>query len=189
MCIRDSINTKRGSITIVKETVGGAGTFEFTSSTLTPSPFNLTTTAAGEAGKVDTAFTSLLPGTYDVAETDPTPDFDLTSATCDDGSPIDDITVDPGETVTCTFTNTQDPGRIIVDKVTIPPGDPTAFDFTLSGGPAGLDESFTLTDTAPPYDSGPIPAGSGSTSTSRFLESGMPLKAVSLPMSWLEGGP
>ena len=33
------------------------------------------------------------------------------------------------------------------------------------------------------------PSARGSTSTTKFLESGMPLKAVSPPMSWLDGGP
>ncbi|MBI4286821.1 MAG: hypothetical protein HY671_00130, partial [Chloroflexi bacterium] len=46
-------------------------------------------------------------------------------------------------------------GRIIVDKVTIPAGDPTAFQFTASYPPG----SFSLTDTALPNDSGLIPSG------------------------------
>ena len=47
-----------------------------------------------------------MPGTYSVSEIVPA-GWDLTSATCDDGSPISDINVSPGETVTCTFTNTK----------------------------------------------------------------------------------
>jgi len=34
-------------------------------------------------------------------------DWDLTSASCDDGSPVNNIDVAPGETVTCTFENTK----------------------------------------------------------------------------------
>jgi protein-disulfide isomerase len=43
---------------------------------------------------------------YSVAESVPA-GWDLTSATCDDGSPVDNIDVAPGETVTCTFENTK----------------------------------------------------------------------------------
>ncbi|MDO8689005.1 MAG: hypothetical protein Q7R39_03175, partial [Dehalococcoidia bacterium] len=60
---------------------------------------------------------------------------------------------DAGETITCTFTNRKidvKPGRIIVDKVTIPAGDPTVFQFTTSYPPG----SFSLTDAALPNDSG-----------------------------------
>jgi hypothetical protein len=42
---------------------------------------------------------------YVAAEQTPT-GWDLTSATCDDGSPVTNIAVSTGETVTCTFTNT-----------------------------------------------------------------------------------
>ncbi len=40
-------NRARGTIIVEKITDDGTGSFEFTSSTLTPSPFTLTTTAAG----------------------------------------------------------------------------------------------------------------------------------------------
>ena len=63
----------------------------------------------------------VVPGTYSVAETVPA-GWDLTSAICDrrrdPGTPS---TSAPGETVTCTFTNTKR-GHIIVDKVTLPGG-------------------------------------------------------------------
>jgi hypothetical protein len=52
----------------------------------------------------------------------------------------------PGETVTCTFTNTKR-GRIIVDKITNPSGDTQSFDFTTTG--AGY-VGFSLTDAAAP---------------------------------------
>jgi protein-disulfide isomerase len=43
---------------------------------------------------------------YNVAESVPA-GWDLTITTCDDGSPVDNIDVAPGETVTCTFKNTK----------------------------------------------------------------------------------
>ena len=52
-------------------------------------------------------------------------------------------------------------GTIIIDKVTNPSGDPQTFDFTLTGGPSGLNQSFSLTDEGVPHNSGPLPPGSG----------------------------
>jgi hypothetical protein len=55
-------------------------------------------------------FSDLTPGNgYAVAETVPSR-WDQTSATCDNGSTPSNITVDAGETVTCTFTNVARPG-------------------------------------------------------------------------------
>src|SRR5574341_1321338 len=79
------------------------------------------------------------PGTYSVAET-PEAGWDLTSATCDDGSNPSSIGLAAGETVTCTFTNQKD-ANIIVKKVTDPVSDTTTvFDFT----PGGYGSAFTL---------------------------------------------
>jgi hypothetical protein len=96
-------------------------------------------------------------GGYSVAESVP-PDWRLLIATCDDGSPVDAIDLDPGETVTCTFQNAIEPGRIIVDKVTDPVGSAQLFDFTLSGG--GASRTFQLTGTGVPFDSGELTPGS-----------------------------
>jgi hypothetical protein len=52
---------------------------------------------------------------YSAAETVPA-NWTLTSATCDDGSPVTNINVSPNETVTCTFTNTLQLGAIQVTK-------------------------------------------------------------------------
>ncbi|MCP4542822.1 MAG: hypothetical protein GY832_37345 [Chloroflexi bacterium] len=67
---------------------------------------------------------------YSVSEIDVPAGWTLTSATCDDGSPPDHIDLNPGETVTCIFTNTQEqPGTIIVEKQTDPDGAPDSFSF------------------------------------------------------------
>jgi uncharacterized repeat protein (TIGR01451 family) len=71
--------------------------------------------------------------------------WDQSSATCDDDSPVTNINVSPGETVTCTFTNTQR-GQIVIEKVTVPSPSTQPFDFTLSGGPSALSTSFPLAD-------------------------------------------
>src|SRR5437870_7512495 len=80
-------------------------------------------------------FSNVTPGSgYSVAETVPS-GWDLTSSTCSDGSPVSNIDVSPGETVTCTFTDRKR-GTIIVKKVTDPSPDPsnTSFSFTAGGG-------------------------------------------------------
>jgi hypothetical protein len=104
-----------GSLTVVKETQGGVGTFGFTSDTLDPASFDLTTTDEGAAGSDSTTYSDLLAGTYDVAETLPA-GWDLTSATCDDGSDPASIGIDAGEDVTCTFVNTLQQGALKILK-------------------------------------------------------------------------
>ncbi len=72
--------------------------------------------------------TILNPGTYSVSEDVPS-GWELTSATCSDGSSPDAIAVSAGEIVKCTFTNTK-LAEIVVTKETIPDGHPEVFDFT-----------------------------------------------------------
>jgi hypothetical protein len=133
-------NEKSGSIVIVKNTLGGDGTFDFTSGTL--GSFYLTT--AG--GTTSTTFSDLdVDFTYDVSETVPA-GWDLTSATCDNGETIDSIDLEPGETVTCTFTNTEH-GIIVITKEAIP-DDPQNFDFTATGSTDTPIPDFTLDDDA-----------------------------------------
>ncbi len=120
-------NTKRGHIIIDKVTVPGADPQQFT---FTPSynggqTFQLAdATAPNDSG-------ALVPGTYSVAESAQA-GWDQTSATCDDGSPVGAISLQAGETVTCTFTNTKH-GEVIVKKLMI--GGTDTFSFT--GTPTG----------------------------------------------------
>jgi hypothetical protein len=109
------VNRARGTIIVEKITDDGFGAFNFTSGTLTPSPFTLTTTAAGAAGADDRTFADLNPGTYDVAETVPT-GWNLVSSACDDGSSPGAIGLSPGETVTCTFHDARKRGAIQITK-------------------------------------------------------------------------
>jgi hypothetical protein len=97
------------------------------------------------------------PGTYSVTEL-PVAGWVLTSATCSDGSNPSSISLQAGETVTCTFNNSYD-ANIIVEKQTIPDGDPATFTFT--GDAAGTigdgqqiaaatgKGTFTSTETVP----------------------------------------
>jgi hypothetical protein len=108
-------NRARGSIIVEKITDDGFGSFDFTSGSLSPSPFTLTTTAAGDAGKDSETFGDLAPGTYDVAETVPA-GWNLVSSTCSDGSAPASIGLSAGETVTCTFHDARETGAIEITK-------------------------------------------------------------------------
>ena len=140
-----------GTIVIAKEArPEGPQRFDFVSNL---GNFHLVDDGLGDNSRT---FAKLLPGTYSVTETVPT-GWNLTSAVCSDGSDPNAIDLEAGETVVVTFTNTrQQPihGRIIVDKVTIPPGDPQSFTFNPSWG-----NSFQLTDAAAPHDSGWLDVG------------------------------
>ena len=122
----------QGSITIVKNTVGGNGTFNFTGA----QSFSILT--SGGTGSNSTAFAAVAPGTYNVTETVPA-GWSLTGLTCSNGSTVTlgtataNVAVAADEAVTCTFTNTllppnQGQGRIIIVKNTI--GGNGTFNFT-----------------------------------------------------------
>ena len=108
-------NRAQGTIIVEKITDDGFGAFDFSSFTLTPATFTLTTTAAGDAGKDSRTFAELDPGTYDVAETVPA-GWNLVSATCSDGSLPSAIMLGAGETVTCTFHDTRERGAFRILK-------------------------------------------------------------------------
>jgi len=130
-------NTKRGKIIVDKATdpSGSSQSFDF----LVTGPgysdsFSLTDAAAPH----DSGW--IKPGTYAASETVPA-GWVLTSAVCSDGSPVNNIILDPGETVIVTFTN-EGHGKVTVVKDAVP-NDPQDFDFTTDLGP-----SFTLDDDA-----------------------------------------
>jgi hypothetical protein len=112
-------NQAQGTIIVEKITDDGFGAFDFTSSTLTPSPFTLTTTEAGDTGKDSETFSDLAPGTYDVAETVPA-GWNLVSGTCVDtigtNSTPGSIDLAAGETVTCTFHDEREKGAVLIVK-------------------------------------------------------------------------
>src|SRR5262249_56739060 len=71
------------------------------------------------------------------------------------------INLSPSDSVACTYTNTKF-GKIVVDKVTQPSGDPTSFSYTTTG--TGYN-GFSLKDTDTPNDSGPLTPGAAYTGT------------------------
>ncbi len=140
-------NVKRGHVIIVKDAVpNSAQDFSFTNDfgNSNPSPFSLDDDADPTLGS--SRDSEVTPGTYSVSEA-AVSGWTQTSAVCSDGSPVTGIVVSPGETVTCTFTNTLQTGHLIVDKITNPAGNATVFNIsasgsgTITGGGAG-----TVTD-------------------------------------------
>src|SRR6185503_6426707 len=139
-------NTKRGHIVVDKVTSpsGDPQSFYFDASGGSYADFSLTDAAPPNDQ-------TLVPCNYSVSETVPS-GWDLTSSPCvsniGDTETAASLELDPGETITCTFTNTKR-GHIIVDKVTNPSGDPQKFYFDANGGSYA---DFNLTDAAPPND-------------------------------------
>ena len=125
-------NTQRGQIKIDKVThpPGDTTSFPFT---LTGGPSGLDESFALK--DQDPVYSSPLvkPGSgYNAAEGSVTGwDLDQANTKCSDDSPVNNINVSPGETVTCTFKNVQQRGKILVDKVTKPGDDPQLFNFKL----------------------------------------------------------
>ncbi|MCB0069200.1 MAG: right-handed parallel beta-helix repeat-containing protein, partial [Caldilineaceae bacterium] len=115
-----AVESQAGSLTIVKKTVGGDGTFSYSSTQL--GDFRLTT----QKKTAQRTFAGLAPGTYNVSEA-PTQGWDLTNAICSNGSNPASITVGRGENVTCSFTNVKR-GSITVVKTSA--GGDAAFPFT-----------------------------------------------------------
>ena len=121
-----------GTIIIEQRTVpaGQAGSFTYTG---VP-----TGTVSGDSTLV---VADLDPGTYTTTEIDPAPDFDVTAVECDDDNSSGDagtrtavINLEAGETVRCTFTNTQR-GSLVIASRTVP--DAVGGSFLYTGVPTG----------------------------------------------------
>lgn len=169
------VNTQRGKIIVdkVTEPAGDLTSFEFDPSYTT----NFFLADASTPHESD----YLVPGTYSVAELTPS-DWDLTSATCSDGSTPDNISLQAGETVTCTFNNQKD-SKIIIEKQTTPDGSPESFTFQTNYG-----SNFNLND-GQSNDSGDLVPGtysvdeltpSGWDETSAVCSDQSPVTAISL---------
>ncbi|WKE65662.1 hypothetical protein PVT67_18690 [Gallaecimonas kandeliae] len=141
-------NTKRGQIILVKNTVGGDGTFTFNHSIA-----GLDSSLTTSGNTAQDASDPLVPGIYSISENVPA-GWDLTGSSCDDGSAPGAIDLQAGETVTCTFTNTKR-GQIILVKNTVG-GDGT---FTFNHSIAGLDSSLTTSGNTAQDASDPLVPG------------------------------
>ena len=134
------VNRKLATLVVRKQTQPNPDTlntsFGFTAVGLTSTSFSL-------AGGGSRTFAGVSPGNgYSVAETVPA-GWQLHTATCDDGSPITNIDLAPGETVTCTFVNRR-LATLIVRKQTQPSPDQTATSFAFTAGGGLTPTSFGL---------------------------------------------
>ena len=146
-------NTKRGSITVVKTTQGGDGTFSFTGTG--PNNFDFgggfDVTTSGNTSNPDNnvVFDNLELGAYSLTET-AQDGWDLDSASCndDDGSDPTSIQLDAGEEIICTFDNIERGSITVVKVITSTQPENKTFSFTGTG-PDDFDfgGGFTLTPT------------------------------------------
>lgn len=115
VCTITNTRINNASLTIIKDAVpNDEQDFAFTTTGTGLSSFSLDDD--GEATLSNTkVFSNLAAGTYSVAET-AVIGWDLTSATCSDGSPVNAINLSSGENVICTFVNSRLP-RLTVTKV------------------------------------------------------------------------
>jgi len=128
-------DTQRGKIIVDKVTVPGGSDQEFDFVPDYTDPFTLTDAADPN----DSGW--LLPDTYSVSETVPG-GWDLTDSYCDDGSPVNAIVLDPGETVICTFEDTK-LGKIKATRSPIP----LAIPRSLPSRPVGMTRLASPTPT------------------------------------------
>lgn len=149
-------NTKHGSITIEKQTLPDGDEADFT----------FAGDVSGTLSDDESATVSdLMPDSYTSTETVPA-GWDLTDISCDDEGSGEDIgtgtatfDLDPGEDITCVFTNTKR-GQIHIEKFADPLGQ--TFGFTMNGPDVEESTELTInsedgaTDT---FDN--LPAGSG----------------------------
>ena len=136
-------NAERGTIIVEKQTDPDGETQSFEFRPNYGASFFLADDETNDSGP-------LTPGTYWVIEGPLPSGWDFTSATCDDGSSFGAIDLDPGETVTCTFTNTQRGSLTIIKDAD--PADGIDFAFTWTNGTFSLDDavpddSDSITDT------------------------------------------
>lgn len=151
-------NTATATIIVVKNVIGADGTFSFTGDWLTPSDFEIAT----DAGTGTQTFDDVVPGSYTLTEV-PGEGYDGTNLVCsdEDNSSVDGLTatlgLDPGETITCTYTNSEW-GVLVVDKVTVPEGSDQAFEFEWAPAGDGTTE-FSLADETDAYSTGTVAPG------------------------------
>ena len=138
-------NRKRGRIIVVQDSLpNDPQDFSFTvGGGSSPSSFQLDDDSNGTLSNVQ-VIDNVVPGSgHSVSQTTPA-GWAAAQASCSDGSPVSNIDVAPGETVTCTFSNlSQNAGRIVVVK-DAQPDDVQDFSFTAGGGISPA--SFALDD-------------------------------------------
>jgi hypothetical protein len=141
--------SKTGTLTIVKNTVGENGTFDFSVSATDESTSTSATIATSD--NTGSSVVTLPVGSYTVSE-GAQAGWGQTSATCDGEQVPSNVAVVYGQNVTCTFTNALDHGTLTIIKQ-VSGGTKVASDFTFSipgADPASVIGSETGTETSVP---------------------------------------
>ncbi|MCB1714941.1 MAG: hypothetical protein KDK05_07385, partial [Candidatus Competibacteraceae bacterium] len=124
------INALSGSLTIIKEAAIEDGTdFAFTSDIPGGSSFTLDDEASQtDAINQSITFPDIAVGSYAITETLPA-SWQLDSANCTGGADSGSLSgktltvvLGVGEDITCTFSNSLQPGTILIEKITLPAG-------------------------------------------------------------------
>lgn len=154
-------NIKRASLLISKSTLDGDTTTAFNFDVTGSGVSSTLQLTGGQTGEVSLGRN--FSGTLTISETLPAT-WQVQNVTCTrltDGVIIfsgtatsASITLARGDDVLCVFTNSLIPGRILIEKTTIPAGDPQLFEFVPDYAP-----SFTLSDADVPNDSGDLQPG------------------------------
>jgi uncharacterized repeat protein (TIGR01451 family) len=168
---------KIGTVVINKSAVGGDDTFSYTATgSSIPSSFSITTTS----GSGSQTFSNLASGSYTVTEQGPPSPWVFTSLVCTDpdgGTTVSGqtatIDLDPGETVTCTFTNSKQLPDLTINKQVMcsgpvtPQGIKCTITFTITNnGPGTFNGILVINDTVtPPPSPGISWAGSSTVSS------------------------
>jgi hypothetical protein len=133
------------NLIIVKNTVGGDGTFNFITTGEDLSPFSISTTS----GSGYRAFNSISAGSYSVTEETPK-GWVQTSNTCSGEQSPSDISLGLGQTVTCTFVDTQNATINIVKNTITTNAISSAgtFNYTLDSTPFTVITSGNIGETS-----------------------------------------
>jgi len=177
--VGDSTNAHKNwlvsTITIIKHTVGGNASFDYTATGASEMPASFSIATAANTGQK--VITGLPAGGYTVTESGPTAAWDFISLSCTTGGSnsgqVATITLPMGGSVTCTYTNGLKPTLKIVKNVT---GGSGTFTFDTTGGASGM----TGTSLTPPANgsaaAGPTPINVGASSVSEHTP---------LPAGWV----
>ena len=147
-----------GSITIAKDqSPDGNSVFGFTSTIPGNASFNVN-------GDSSLPIANITAGSFTVTENNPAPLFTLTGLTCNDGASgvpstvnlgtrTATVNLEPGESITCTFTNTQAGVDLQITKsdggVTVEPGDTITYTLAYTNAGTGGATGVVLTETVP----------------------------------------
>jgi len=175
-------NIKRSRFLLSKSTFNGDSSTVFNFTTSGGGTTVLSSLTGGQTDEINLG--NNFAGTITVTETVPAT-WQVENVFClrlTDGAVLFDgvanpvsVTLARGDDVLCVFTNGLLPGRILVDKVTIPSADPQTFTFNTNYSP-----DFSLTDADPVNDSGLLRVDNGTTYTvSEVLPGGWVLASAS----------